>query len=280
YAPASLRTASWRSGYAEECKSLHPVSFPVEASKFSGVFWSQTRRAVRDAAAPCENRSEPRIRAAMDFARARAMMVESQVRPSDVTDVRVIEAMKALPRERFVPAHMRQLAYADLDLEVSPGRFLLRPREAAKLIQALAPQSNERALEIACATAYGAAVLAACVREVYALDVDPELSFAARAALESSGVTSVKTVSTGLEAGWAEAAPYDVILVNGAVEVVPDAWIAQLAENGRLGVIVRQGAVGSARIYTRSQETVSYRVAFDSAPPVVPGLERPRVFSF
>lgn len=216
----------------------------------------------------------------MDFARARHMMVESQVRPSDVTDTRIIAAMRSLPRERFAPAHLRTLAYGDLELEVAPGRCLLRPRDLAKLVQALGPQPQERALEIAGATGYGAAVLAACAKEVYSLDGDSQLSFAARAALESSGVTRVRTVSTAIEAGWEEAAPYDLILVGGAVEVIPDAWFAQLAEGGRLAVIVREGAAGKARIYTRSQDSLSYRVAFDSAPPVIPGFERPPVFSF
>lgn len=216
----------------------------------------------------------------MDFARARYLMVESQVRPSDVTDTRIIAAMRALPRERFAPAHKRSLAYADLELEVSPDRTLLRPRDLAKLIQAMAPRENERGLEIAGATGYGAAVLAACCAEVHSLDPDPNLSFAARAALESSGVTKVRTVSTAARDGWADAAPYDLILLNGAAEIVPQTWFDQLAPGGRLAVIVRDGPAGAARIYTRSQETIAYRVDFDAAPPLAPGLERAPSFSF
>lgn len=216
----------------------------------------------------------------MDFARARHMMVESQVRTNDVTDARILQAMRTLPRERFAPAHMRALAYADLELEAAPGRTLLRPRDVAKLIQALAPKAGERALEIAGATGYGAAVLSACVGEVVSLDPDPNLSFAARAALESSGIVNVKTVSTAAADGWADSAPYDVILLNGAAEIVPQAWLDQLADGGRLGVIVRQGAAGAARIYTRSGEVIAYRTAFDAAPPVAPGLERTPSFAF
>lgn len=218
--------------------------------------------------------------APQDFGKARYAMVESQVRPSDVTDPRIIAAMRAVPRERFVPAHLRTLAYADLDLEVAEGRFLLRPRELAKLIQNLAPQPHERVLELNGATSYGAAILAACAGNVTSQDGDANLSFAARAALESSGVVGVKTVSTALNEGWAEGAPYDVMLLNGAAEVIPEAWFAQLADGGRMGVVVRNGVTGQARIYTRSQETVSYRVAFDSAPPVTPGLTRAPAFSF
>jgi protein-L-isoaspartate(D-aspartate) O-methyltransferase len=215
----------------------------------------------------------------MDFARARDMLVESQVRTNDVTDGRVLHAMRTLPRERFAPAHKKALAYADIELEVAAGRNLLRARDLSKLIQALAPQANERALEIAGATGYGAAVLAACCKEVITLDPDPDLSFAARAALEGCGLTNVKTVSTATVDGWKDEAPYDVMMLNGAAEIVPDAWFAQLAQGGRLGVIVRDGAAGSARIYTRTGDTIAFRVAFDAFPSVAPGLTRPHQFA-
>jgi protein-L-isoaspartate(D-aspartate) O-methyltransferase len=216
----------------------------------------------------------------MDFVRARDFMVESQVRPSDVTDPRIIGAMRTLPRERFVPAHKRTLAYGDLEVEVAPGRTLMSPRDLSKLIMNLAPQANERALEIAGATGYGAAVLAACSKHVITLDPDPDLSFAAQAALESVGLTNVKAVSTAAVDGWPDEAPYDVILLNGSAEMVPDAWLAQLAPGGRLGVIVRHGPAGSARIYTRTDDAAAYRSAFDAAPPIAPGLSKPPSFAF
>ncbi|MGE0741802.1 MAG: protein-L-isoaspartate O-methyltransferase [Hyphomonadaceae bacterium] len=216
----------------------------------------------------------------MDLARARDIMVESQVRTADVTDTRILGAMRQLPRERFMPAQKRALAYADFEADVIPGRTLMRPRDLAKLIQALAPQGHERGLEIAGATGYGAAVLAACCKDVVTLDPDPDLSFAARAALESSGVTNVKTVSTATADGWADDAPYDVIVLNGGAEIIPDAWFAQLAPNGRLGVIMRQGPAGSARIYTRTGDAIAYRTAFDAAPPIAPGLSKAPAFSF
>lgn len=216
----------------------------------------------------------------MDFARARDFMVESQVRPSDVTDPRIIHTMRTLPRERFVPAPKRTIAYGDLEVEVAEGRTLMRPRDLAKLVQNLAPQANERALEIAGATAYGAALLAACCKEVITLDPNPDLSFAARAALESAGVTNAKTVSTAAVDGWKDEAPFDVILLNGSAEFVPDAWLKQLAPGGRLGVIVRQGAAGAARIYTHAGDATAYRVAFDAAPPVAPGLTKLPSFAF
>jgi protein-L-isoaspartate(D-aspartate) O-methyltransferase len=216
----------------------------------------------------------------MDFARARDLMVETQVRTNDVTDLRVLHAMRTLPRERFVPPQRRSLAYADMEVEVAPGRTLVRPRDLSKLIQALGPQAHERALEIAGGTGYGAAVLALCCKDVIAHDPDPNLSFAAQAALESCGLKNAKTVSDPIANGWDDDAPYDLIMVNGGAEIVPDAWLQQLAPNGRLGVIVRAGAAGSARIYTKSGETIAYRIAFDAAPPVVPGLEKPPAFVF
>lgn len=216
----------------------------------------------------------------MDFARSRDLMVESQVRTSDVTDTRILHAMRTLPRERFAPAQKRTLAYADLELEVAPGRFLMRPRDLAKLLQALAPQPHERGLEIAGATGYGAAVLSACCGNVVTLDPDPDLSFAARAALESCAIANVKTVSTAAAEGWKDDAPYDVVMLNGAAEIVPQAWLDQLADGGRLCAIVREGPVGMARIYTRSGDAVAFRVHFDAFPSLAPGLERPRAFSF
>jgi len=216
----------------------------------------------------------------MDFERARHAMVESQVRTADVTDPRILGAMRALPRERFAPAHGKTLAYADLELEVAPGRTLMRPRDLAKLIQNLAPKTTDKALEIAGGAGYGAAVLSRCCASVVSLDPDPNLSFAARAALDSAGVTNVANVSTSALEGWPDGAPYDLILLNGSVEFVPDAWFAQLADAGRMGVIVRKGAAGEARIYTRTRESIAYRVAFDAAPPIAPGLSLAPRFQF
>lgn len=216
----------------------------------------------------------------MELAQSRDIMVESQVRTADVTDTRILRAMRHLPRERFAPAQKRALAYADLEIDVAPGRTLMRPRDLAKLLQALAPQAHERGLELAGATGYGAAVLAACCQNVVTLDPDPDLSFAASAALESCGVANAKAVSTAVTDGWADEAPYDVIVLNGSAEIVPDAWLQQLAPDGRLGVIVREGAAASARVYTRTEDTFAYRTVFDAFPPLAPGLQKPRTFAF
>jgi protein-L-isoaspartate(D-aspartate) O-methyltransferase len=216
----------------------------------------------------------------MDYPRARDAMVESQVRPSDVTDLPLVAALRTLPRERFVPAHLRALAYAEIDLEVAPGRFLLRPRDLAKLYAALEPRPRDRALELNGATGYGAAVLASCVAFVVAQDSDPGLSQTARGACEAAGLANVKSVSCPVERGWPDDAPYDLMVLNGGAEIVPEAWFAQLAEGGRLGVIVRSGAAGQARVYVKTGGVVAYRTVFDAAPAVVPALARPAAFAF
>ncbi|MGE3303372.1 MAG: protein-L-isoaspartate O-methyltransferase [Hyphomonadaceae bacterium] len=216
----------------------------------------------------------------MDFAQARLAMVESQVRPNDVTNPALLAAFRRIPREEFAPGPARALAYADLEPVVTPGRTLMRPRDLGKLLQALEPRTGERALELAGATGYGAAVLAACVGQAFTLDPSPDLSFAARAALDRCGVANVTAACTDPAQGWPDAAPYDVIFLNGACEFVPQAWLDQLADGGRLGVIVRQGAAGEARIYLKSGGRTAYRVAFDAAPSLAPGLAKPAAFVF
>ena len=207
-------------------------------------------------------------------------MVETQVRPSDVTDLAILGAMRAIPREAFAPPPLKQLAYADQELTVAPGRSLMRPRDLGKLIQALAPRAGARGLEIAGATGYGAAVLARCGVQTTLLEPDPDLNFAAVAAFGACGIRNVQTASTDITAGWSDTGPYDIMMLNGAAEVVPDAWIAQLAEGGRLGVIVRSGVAGHARLYTKSGGVTAYRVLFDAAPPVAPGLTAKPQFAF
>lgn len=216
----------------------------------------------------------------MDFARARHLMVETQVRPSDVTDPAILAAMRAIPREAFAPADRKVLAYADQELDVAAGRCLMRPRDLGKLLQALAPKPGDRALEIAGATGYGAAVLAKCGAATTLLEQDSALNFAAVAAIGACGIDNVQTASTEITAGWADLAPYDIIMLNGAAEVVPEAWLSQLAEGGRLGVIVRAGPAGHARLYTKAGGVTAFRVLFDAAPPLAPGLAAKPQFAF
>lgn len=212
--------------------------------------------------------------------RARAHMIDSQIRTADVTDPELVAAFRAVPREAFLPGRLAAVAYGDLDLEIAPGRFAMRPRDLAKLIQALAPSRRDRALEIGAGYGYGAAVLSHVCGAVTALEPDADLSRLALSALAGAGLANIPVVSTAIERGWPDGAPYDVILVSGGVEVTPEAWIEQLAEGGRLGVIVRSGPAGTARVYVKSGGRVSFRTAFDAAPAILPGLEKPAGFRF
>lgn len=216
----------------------------------------------------------------MDYARARHLMVETQVRPNDVTDLALTAAFRQVPREVFVPAHLKSVAYSDQELDLGGGRYLLRPRDLGKLLQALSPQPGQKALEIAGATGYGAALMAACGAAVTLVEPDQALLNAAMTAFKETGVSNVRTGATAIPAGWPDGAPYDVILLNGAVEVTPDAWLAQLGEGGKLAVIVRQGATGSARLYSKAHGKTAYRTLFDAAPPILPGLSAPTQFKF
>jgi protein-L-isoaspartate(D-aspartate) O-methyltransferase len=215
----------------------------------------------------------------MDFERARHWMVKAQVRVNDVTDPGIQAAMRRLPRERFAPARP-DIAYSDNELEVAPGRVLMRPRDAAKLIQLLSPRPGERALEIAGATGYGAAVLAEIGCKTVALESDPGLIQAAQAAMMACGLSDVLAASGDLAVGFADRAPYNLILVSAGAEIVPQAWLDQLDEGGRLAVIVRSGPAGAARLYTKAGGAVAYRTAFDAAPPVAPALMALRTFTF
>ena len=187
-----------------------------------------------------------------DFAAARDIMVDSQVRPNDVPDLAIQHAMRAVAREGVCPAAKAGLAYADAELEYAPGRFLLRPRHVAKLLQTVAPRPGERALAIA--APYAAAVL------------------------EAMGLTVTR--HDGEDLKTPPAGEYDVVVSEGAVSEPPAAWLAALAPNGRLGVIVRQGAAGKMRLYLRSGAEVGWRPVFDAAPPVLAGFEARPGFVF
>ena len=191
-----------------------------------------------------------------DFAAQRATMVESQVRVADVTDYAIQDAMRVVPREALLPAERAYLAYADVEVAYAPGRWLLKPRDVAKLLQAVRPQAGERALAIA--APYAAAVMAAMGLGVTRLD-DGDL-----------------TSPTGAAAGGA----YDVVVCEGAVASVPAAWPGLLAPGGRLGVVVRRGPVGRAELYLRSEHDIGHRDLFDCAPPIMAGFEPAAAFSF
>ena len=216
-----------------------------------------------------------------DLSAARAFMVEGQVRTSDVTDKRITGAMGRIERERFVSSDKRALAYADLSVEVKPGRFLLDPRSFAKLLQLAEIQDSDRVLDVACATGYSTAVLCTMSSDVVALEEDEELAkFAAPILRSSEKRGRLFGVVGPHKDGAPTQAPFDVIFVNGAVEVVPEVWVRQLKEGGRLAVIINEGPIGKAHFCVRKGGALTRRVAFDATVPVLPGFERSRSFVF
>jgi protein-L-isoaspartate(D-aspartate) O-methyltransferase len=218
-----------------------------------------------------------------DFAAARRMMVDGQVRTADVTDPRIIAAMLELPRERFVPERHAALAYLDLDIAVTagtPARRLLKPMVLAKLVQAAEIGPQDRVLDIACATGYSTALLSRLAYHVVGLEQDATLARHARENLAADGAANTEVVEGSLTDGWPAGAPYDVILINGAAEVVPEQLLHQLAEGGRLLAVVGRGPASKASLYLLSSGQVSRLAIFDAAAPALPGFAEPPAFVF
>ena len=215
-----------------------------------------------------------------DFAAARRHMVDGQVRTADVTDLRIIAAMLEIPREQFVPQAAAGLAYLDLDLPVGQGggRRLLKPMVLAKLIHAADVAATDVVLDVGCATGYGAAVLARIAAQVVALEEDSGLAQAARTALASE--PNVRVVSGPLTAGWPQGGPYDVIVLEGASEIPPDAFLQQVKEGGRLVCILSSGPGAKAMLYTRSGGELGGRPIFEANAAVLPGFAKRPVFAF
>jgi len=221
-----------------------------------------------------------------DFAAARRMMVDGQVRTSDVTDLRIIGAMLELPRERFVPEENAALAYLDLDLPAAtasggePVRRLLKPMVLAKMVQAAAVKESDHVLDVGGATGYSSAFLARLARSVVALEEEEALAPRARENLGAVGARNVTVVTGPLTQGWPAKAPYDVILVEGAVEIVPPALSRQLNAGGRLVAVVGRAPNGRATVYRSVAGEVSGWPVFDAAAPLLPGFAAPPVFVF
>jgi len=213
-------------------------------------------------------------------------MVESQVRPSDITDRRIIRAMLEVPRELFVPPHAMAMAYMDRDLLVAPAedgrraRYLLAPRVLAKMVQHLELGERDQVLDVGCATGYDAAVLGRIAERVIALDSDPALLQRAQAALAESGVRNVQVVAGELPAGYPGEGPYDAVLLAGCVADVPPALLDQLKDGGRLVTVVADKEIGRAMQWRRLGGTFDARPVFDAAAAPLPGFERAPSFVF
>jgi protein-L-isoaspartate(D-aspartate) O-methyltransferase len=219
-----------------------------------------------------------------DFATARQKMVDGQVRPSDVTDIRIIDAMLAVPREAFIPQNQRAMAYLDLDLDVSEGasakRFLIKPVVIAKMLQAAEIRDTDNVLVVGCATGYAAAVAAKLAGRVTATESDSSLAAKARDVLAQLGLGNVTVREAAAADGDSADAPYDVIVLDGATEITPDRLYAQLRNGGRLVGVFATTRPPRATIVTRSHDDFGNRALFDAVVPVLPGLERLPAFVF
>jgi protein-L-isoaspartate(D-aspartate) O-methyltransferase len=218
------------------------------------------------------------------FATARQNMVDCQVRPSDVTDIRIIEAMRAVPREAFVPENQRALAYLDLDLDISAGaaakRFLIKPVVIAKMLQAAEIGDGDKVLVAGTATGYTAAVVARLAGQVIATETDPAQAAKAKAVLDGLGLGNVAFSAAAAAEGDPANGPYDVIVLDGATEITPDRLYRQLKDGGRLVGVFAMSQPPRATIVTHSHSDFGNRTLFDATVPVLPGLERVATFVF
>jgi protein-L-isoaspartate(D-aspartate) O-methyltransferase len=212
---------------------------------------------------------------------ARLNMVDSQLRPNKVTGERVIDAFLRIGRELFVPTALRAVAYLDDNLPFGGGRYLMPPLVAARLLQAAMVQPKDVALVVGAGTGYEAALLSVLARSVVAVEEDAELARRGRSALVDQRIASVSYVESPLAAGHRQRSPYDVILFGGAISEVPAELAAQLAESGRIAVVLRpQGGVGRATLVTRTGGVLAQRIIFDAATPLLPGFAAKRGFAF
>ena len=217
----------------------------------------------------------------VDFAAARLNMVESQLRTNKVTDLRLLGAFETVPRELFVPEPLRGIAYIDEDVALGGGRFVMEPRVLARLLQAAQPGPEDVALDLGCGSGYATAILSRLVATVVALEDDAALAAAANRTLDKLEIDNAVVVERRLTEGYPKQAPYNVILLGGAVAEVPAAIADQLAEGGRLVTVVSAGpGLGRATLMRRDGGVISSRVLYDAALPVLPGFEAEHGFEF
>ncbi|WP_269582227.1 protein-L-isoaspartate O-methyltransferase family protein [Roseibium sp. Sym1] len=218
-----------------------------------------------------------------DFSQSRRKMVDNQLRTNDVTDHRILDAMELVPRERFVPASKRAVAYIDEDLPVGSadtGRFLMKPHIFGKLVQLAEIRENDVVLVVGAGTGYSAAVLSNLAASVVALEENSDLAKTATEVLVDLGIENAVVVEGPLTGGYPSEGPYDVILVDGAVEVLPEALLDQVKPDGRLAVVEGQGGAGVARLYQKSGDAVSSRFGFNASVALLPGFAREEAFVF
>ena len=222
----------------------------------------------------------------IDFSQARVKMVDGQVRTTDVTDLNLITAMLDVPREEFVPAERRALAYIDEDMLIAPAqgghpaRFLMEASPLAKLLQLAEITASDIVLDVGCGTGYSAALLSRLASSVIALESDSFLVAQANEKLAALGCDNVAVVQGELNRGYASEAPYEVIFLGGSVESVPQALFDQLKEGGRLVAVEGHGNAAVAKLYLKSGGQVTARRAFNAAIKPLPGFESASAFQF
>ena len=212
-----------------------------------------------------------------DFATRRRMMVDTQIRPQDVTRFPIIDAFLDVPREVFLPTRLAEAAYVGENLEVAPGRVVLEPRTLGKMLDAAAPRPDELALDLGPAGGYSTAILAHMTEAVVAVE-EGDLAAETEAALLQAGIDNAAVHTGPLAEGAPKYGPYDVILVQGAVEVFPGALEAQLKEGGRACAVFLDGRLGTVRLGLKADGRVNWRDVFNAGAPVLPGFEAPRSF--
>ncbi len=215
-----------------------------------------------------------------DFAAARAYMIDCQLRPNEVNDERLIGAMEEVARENFVPKGKRAIAYVDEDLEIASGRYLMEPMVFARLLAAANIQPKDLVLDIGCATGYSAAVIAAMADAVVALEEDADLVAAAEKKLSAAEVMNAAVVKGALRDGVAKQGPYDVIVIEGAVEEIPESLVKQLKDGGRLVCVKLEGGVGRAHIVTMEDGIAAGRNLFDANIQPLASFQEEKRFVF
>lgn len=213
-----------------------------------------------------------------DFATLREVMVDTQIRPSDVTKFPVLDAMLKIPRELFVPRDKREVAYIGESVPLGNGRVVMDPRTLAKLLDALDVTQDELVLDIGSGLGYSSAILSRLAEAVVALEDDATRVAESEEALQEMGLDNVCVLEGVLQEGAAQHGPYDVILIQGAVEVIPQPIVDQLKDGGRIGVIFANGMHGEARIGYKLDGRLTWRFAFNAVLPRLEGFRKAKEF--